>query len=266
MSKKKVNESLQKEESLLKEKSLQKESPNKKSIKYQKEAVDIIFLVPGRETSMTWVVAWSDLIVKCLQANLKIKFITQYNAVVYYARNACLMGNNTAQADQELFGGQFNYKYICWIDSDTLPSFEGLARLINQDKDIIGGIYKMQNNKDFAVVKEIDYDYFKKNGHFEFLSVNEVKALCTINRKSKDIKDTLMEVEYSGFGFMLIKKGVFEAIKYPWFKPLFFDIPGNDITEFMSEDVSFCQSAKKLGFKVFVDFAIQCGHVKSFII
>ena len=26
-----------------------------------------------------------------------------------------------------------------------------------------------------------------------------------------------MEVQYNGMGFMLIKKGVFEKVEYPWF-------------------------------------------------
>jgi hypothetical protein len=36
----------------------------------------------------------------------------------------------------------------------------------------------------------------------------------------KDGKEDLIEVAYTGIGFMLIKKGVFERLEYPWFKPI----------------------------------------------
>jgi hypothetical protein len=33
-------------------------------------------------------------------------------------------------------------------------------------------------------------------------------------------KSELMPVSYTGFGFMLLKRGVFEAISYPCFRPV----------------------------------------------
>ena len=55
--------------------------------------------------------------------------------------------------------------------------------------------------------------------------------------------------------------GVFERIAYPWFRPVWMEMPGG-VTEFTSEDVGFCIQAKKEGFTVMVDPTVIVGHEK----
>ena len=64
-------------------------------------------------------------------------------------------------------------------------------------------------------------------------------------------------------GFMLVKKGVFESLAYPWFRPLEKRI--GDMTDFTMEDVSFCLRAKEKGFKVYIDPQVRLGHEKRVI-
>lgn len=47
-----------------------------------------------------------------------------------------------------------------------------------------------------------------------------------------------MEVAYAGMGCMLVRKGVFEAMEYPWFEPKKHEI--GECVDYSMEDVSFC--------------------------
>ena len=88
---------------------------------------------------------------------------------------------------------------------------------------------------------------------FEFLTPEDIKD-----------KKELIEVAYTGFGFICIKKGVFESMEYPWFKPTFKTI-GN-VVDFTMEDVSFCLNAKERGFKIYVDPTVIVGHEKKVVL
>ena len=80
--------------------------------------------------------------------------------------------------------------------------------------------------------------------------------------KQEDFQDKteLLEVDYSGLGFLLIKKGVLESLEYPWFKPRFIEI--EDKEDFAMEDVSFCLDTKEKGYQIFIDPTIRVGHEK----
>jgi hypothetical protein len=62
----------------------------------------------------------------------------------------------------------------------------------------------------------------------------------------------------------LVKKGVFESLKYPWFRPLWKKF-GN-VTEFTMEDVSFCHMVKDLGYKVHVHPEVIVNHEKKILL
>ena len=77
------------------------------------------------------------------------------------------------------------------------------------------------------------------------------KCLSTeyINIKTKP---RFISVDYSGMGWMLVKKGVIESIEYPWFAPVWQDF-GNGIKGFTSADVAFCRRIKEQGYDIIVD-------------
>ena len=145
-----------------------------------------------------------------------------------------------------------------WLDSDMVFTPEHFAKLLNVKQDIVSGLYLMDGGKNYATVKNWDYEYFGKNYSFEFLSPDD-------NTKyQKENPNTLLPVEYTGFGFILIKKGVFEKIGYPWFRPIYYDLP-NGVSDFFAEDVGFCQLAIKNGFKIYIEPSVVLGHEKSII-
>lgn len=172
---------------------------------------------------------------------------------IYYVRNMCLGGSSVAGEDQKPWQGKVEYDYMLWIDSDIIFQIDDFIKLINMQEDIASGMYLMQDGKHYATVENWDENFYSKHGSFQFLD-NEL-----INGRTKPFS-----VDYTGFGFILIKKGVFESLKYPWFRPLWKKF-GN-ISEFTMEDVSFCHMVKDLGYKVWVNPDVIVNHEKKILL
>jgi hypothetical protein len=126
--------------------------------------------------------------------------------------------------------------HILFVDSDVLPKHNTLQRLLSHDKDIVTGVYPMMTRQGFAwsVTREKDFaigvDQLPKN---------------------------LFKVNYCGFGIVLIKFEVFEAIQWPYWKNVF--RPGS-IEK--GEDIYFCEKAKKAGFDIWCDPMVKCNHIR----
>ena len=75
-------------------------------------------------------------------------------------------------------------------------------------------------------------------------------------------------VDYTGFGWLLIKNGVFEneGMPYPWFAPKMQVFESGEVQDMCGEDVSFCLDAKEAGFEIWCDPKIRVGHEKTRVI
>lgn len=166
----------------------------------------------------------------------------------------CLGGSTIRGENQKPYNGALDYDYIMWIDSDIIFTPNDLMKLIKHNKDIVSGLYMMDDMKHFATVEQMDDNFFIKNGYYKFLSYEDIK-----NKKE------LFSVDYTGFGWILIKFGVFEKLKYPWFKPLFKDF-NNGIVEFTMEDVSLCRLLVEIGYKIWIDPTVLVGHEKKIVL
>ena len=117
----------------------------------------------------------------------------------------------------------------------------------------------MSNVNQYTMVKNCNKEYYKRHCHFEFLDIKKHQEM------QKKYPNKLISVSYIGFGFLLTKKGVFESLKYPWFRPVWQDF-GDVISDFGSEDVGACQNLIKNGFKIHVDLSVIVGHEKSIVL
>ena len=72
--------------------------------------------------------------------------------------------------------------------------------------------------------------------------------------------------DYTGFGWVLIKNGVFESLEYPWFAPKMQIFESGDVQDMCGEDVSFCLDAKDNGEEIWCDPRIRVGHEKTRVI
>jgi len=75
-------------------------------------------------------------------------------------------------------------------------------------------------------------------------------------------------VDYAGFGWLMIKHGVFEnpEMKYPWFAPKMQVFESGAVQDMCGEDVSFCLDAKEAGYEIWCDPRIRVGHEKPRVI
>lgn len=176
-----------------------------------------------------------------------------YSSMVNYARCKVVGADVTRGKNQVPFGGAIDYDYLMWIDSDIAFTTGDLVKLLNIDKNIVSGWYS-QPGGTTPVVEKMDEDYFKSHGYFEFIS-SEAMAKRT----------RLFKADYVGFGWVLIKRGVFESIPYPWFAPKILKI-GEDLEDVCSEDVSFCIDARQAGYEIWVDPTVKVGHEKQLTI
>lgn len=212
----------------------------------------VVFCLPGNSFSGKFLECWTDLFAYCINNNIKPIMSRKESCNIYYVRNMCLGADVSRGKDQKPFNGQVDYDYIMWIDSDIVFTPKQFQKLVDHNKDIISGVYMMDDGKHFATCKDWDEEYFKEHGQFKFLTLNDIEE-----------KEVLLEVSYSGMGFMLIKKGIFESMEYPWFKPIEKKI-GN-MVDFTMEDVAFCLKAKEKGFKIYIDSTVRVGHEKKVV-
>lgn len=213
----------------------------------------VIFCLPGNRFSGKFLECWTNLLSYCFSHGIQPILSRQESCNIYYVRNLCLGADVNRGPHQKPFNGEIPYDYLFWIDSDIIFTSEQFAKLLSAEKDIISGIYMMSNGREFATVKHWDESHFTQHGRFEFLTQE------TIPQDGR-----LMEVSYTGMGFMMVKHGVFERLEYPWFRPVFKNI-GNAV-DFTMEDVAFCLAAREAGFQIHVDPTVRVGHEKQMVL
>lgn len=216
--------------------------------------VKVIFCMPGKTYSREFLLSWTDLLMQASARGHQCMISQQYASVVHFARAKCLGGDVLKGPDQKPFQGQVDYDVIMWIDSDMVFKPEDLFTILESPHDVTAGLYMMENMKEFAVVRKWDKDYFAKHGQFKFLRPEDIEGSARY-----------IQVAYAGMGWMAIRKGVLEKIKYPWFyTPL--EHISDSVVDMNSEDVALCKSMAEAGHPVWIDTKIRVGHQKSLII
>ncbi len=213
----------------------------------------IVACIPGREFSGRFFDAWNEFAERCHGVGVRLIVSRRYDAVVYYARNRVAGGDVRRGPKQAPWGGEVDYDYMLWIDSDVVFRFEDFQALLAHKVDMVGGLYLMADNARYAAVEHMDEALFQKQGEFEFLTPASLAA-----------RRGLVPVDYCGFGFVLVRRGIFEKLEYPWFRPLYIEIGG--CSEFTSEDVGFCLMAKKAGLQMMIDPDVVVGHEKAVVL
>jgi hypothetical protein len=221
------------------------------------EKTKVIFCLPGKTFSDNFLKSWTSLITELPKNNIKWAMSQKYHVNRYFVCNSCLGGSSIGGKGQKPFQGKVDYDYLMWIDSDQVFEPQQFFNLLNKAKEtntsILSGLYLMQGGDVFATVKDWDKEFFKKNGYFKFLTPKDV-----YNKKE------IFKVSYTGFGWLLVKKGVFESLDYPWVQPTWFDEDG--IREMTTTDCGFMHRAAEKGFDTYIDPTIIVGHEKTQIL
>lgn len=218
-----------------------------------------VFCVPGRTFSSEFMLSFIELLAFISSNGGNFKLSVQYLPIVNAARCKCLGADVMRGKHQVPFGGELKYDYLMWIDSDIVFTQKQFMELLDMNKDIASGWYAQPAlSEDGSNLTPITLDAndeeFKQLGQYKIMTAKEIE------NKTKPFK-----VDYIGFGWVLIKKGVFEKLEYPWFAPRMRYME-NDVQDLCSEDVAFCLDAKNAGFEIWVDPKCRVGHEKTLVI
>jgi hypothetical protein len=134
--------------------------------------------------------------------------------------------------------------HVFFLDDDVLVPPDGLLRLladsVAHDIPIVSGLYIMRGEPHLPVVYRAH-----PGGHHV-----QVTAFCP----------GLQEIDAAGAGALLIRMDVLRALEAEgqrtgewWF----------DYLPPFSEDLSFCVRARRLGFRLALDWDVQCGHLTT---
>ena len=255
----------------------------------------IVFCLPGRGVSYNFLKSFVSLSFDLVQNGAAIQISQDYSSMVNFARCKCLGANVLRGPNQLPWDGKLNYDYQLWIDSDIVFNTEKFYQLVlnaipaeaiskeevkqtvknekgedveqtgfklnvdpEKEREIVAGWYCTEDGKTTSVAHWLDEDDFRGNG-----GVMNHETIDSITKRKKSFT-----VDYTGFGWLLIKKGVFESegLPYPWFAPKMQVFESGEVQDMCGEDVSFCLDAKEAGFDIWCDPRIRVGHEKTRII
>jgi hypothetical protein len=273
---------------------------NYDKIKERMRGKTIVFCLPGRNCSFQFLKSFVQLCFDLVQNNMSIQISQDYSSMVNFARCKCLGANVLRGPDQLPWDGKLPYDYQLWIDSDIVFNTEKFWQLcdvafpddaviysedeegnqvatfeekvdqngnvisrslkVNPEKDrpIAAGWYSTEDGRTTSVAHWLDEDDFRSNG-----GVMNHEMVDGISKRKKPFT-----VDYTGFGWVMIKNGVFEheEMKYPWFAPKMQVFESGAVQDMCGEDVSFCLDAKEAGFEIWCDPRIRVGHEKIRVI
>lgn len=123
---------------------------------------------------------------------------------------------------------------IFWCDSDIILPPDAISRLVAAQKDFVTGIYFQRGKPHWPLIS-----------HFDRLHE-------TFNWFTDWPESVIAPIDGCGFGCVLTSVALLESISTagPWFA-----------FEKFSEDFDFCLRAAKVGFQLYVDTGVLCGHL-----
>ena len=235
------------------------------AIKARMKGKTIVFCLPGRGCSYIFLKNFVQLCFDMVQNGMSIQISQDYSSMVNFARCKCLGANVLRGPDQIPWDGKLEYDYQLWIDSDIVFTTEKFWQLCDlavpaegEENGIAAGLYATEDGSTTSVAHWLEEDDFRKNG-----GVMNHETVESISKRRKPFT-----VDYTGFGWVMIKKGVFEdeKMKYPWFAPKMQVFESGDVQDMCGEDVSFCLDAIEADYKIWCDPRIRVGHEKTRII
>jgi hypothetical protein len=171
----------------------------------------------------------------------EIHHVREYSADIYNVREL------SARKVVDLY----DYDYMLWIDSDMTFTWDDIVRMVEVDVPIVSGVALIGPYRSNASIFRVDEKGESVIGNLNGWRLDEMPK----NEKG------LVECDMVGFGFLMFKKGVFEALPRPWFTTGDVVAPcGKHLLA--SEDTRFTWKCKQAGFPLYVHPDVLVGHQK----
>jgi hypothetical protein len=161
--------------------------------------------------------------------------------------------------------------WLFFWDSDIIIPSYALTRLVSHNLPIVSGLYYRRHPQVFP--EAFKYD---EHGIYRPLTVEEIQMLTSTG-------NPLIEVDGCGAGCLLIHRTVLERLKdkvplrrvahrgpppakFEYYEFFSWQMGRVEAGPSYSEDLAFCDLARKEGFKIYVDTKVSCGHLTKMAI
>lgn len=197
--------------------------------------VKLLILIPCRGTLVEGLVKWLWYAIP--KAPFPVVWDTHHGRPEDDVRNGMV---------QRFLQDPAGYTHLMMIDDDVIPPPHALQMVLH-DMPIVGAtVFTWKDGEPLALLMKWDEE---KQGYRQ-----DNEAIEKLNSGEK-----LVEVDASGTGCFVVKRQVYENLVTNWFR-YSYDLDGK-IT--CGEDFSFCKRCKEIGYSVWVDGSVQCGHIGS---
>jgi len=180
--------------------------------------------------------------------DIAVDTVITIGSVLFYQRNLAVGLDYPPEVDQSeaIYDREFDF-YLA-LDADVSFKLDDVRKLIAHDLDIVGG----------AVIPRRLPSKFSAghwhNGDYRFTDDDYLSNTTT----------GLVEVDWIGMGFTLIKRDVFRKMRYPWFRDYIYEYKnpksGKLCVSVGGEDITFCKQAGDLGYKIYCDCDCRPVH------
>ena len=162
-----------------------------------------------------------------------------------------LIGSLISEAREKLAKQALELKadYILWLDSDMMfPAdvMERMLRHMEEGRDIVSGLY-FRRRAPFTPVL------------FKSFEIDEENHKGTWEGYDNYPRHSMFEIAACGFGCVMMRADIIEDV-FINYKTAFGQLQG------YGEDMSFSWRARQLGYKIWCDSTIGCGHVGQVIV
>lgn len=160
------------------------------------------------------------------------------NSLVYDSRNLL-----------SLYAIENGFDSVMWLDSDVIVPPNILIKLQAYNMDMVTGLYV----KRCEPVEPVIYD------ELEEPTRDESGRLASNIHSYTDYPDNaFFPVKGCGFGCVMTSTKLLKDV-WDHYGPAFTPYP------WASEDISFCHRVNQLGYTIYCDSSLSCGHVGQFI-
>jgi hypothetical protein len=211
---------------------------------------NLVIASPGRSFEAEYVQSLVKTLTFLSDNGLTYIFLNKYSSFVPSARELTAIDSYVHDwSTREIGAGKFTYDRVLWIDSDVTWEPDDVEKLFQTDLEIVSGVYLTSTDGTVAA-------------HFP----DENGLPTKINRTELLLHDSPIQVGGVGFGFVMMKQGVFESVQRPWFRIGTVQRPDADFRTMVSEDYSWCGAAQAAGFDIWLHPLVKVGHIKSTIL
>ena len=126
------------------------------------------------------------------------------------------------------------YTHVLWLDSDMIFNTSILDDLMFSGKGFVTGIYHARRKGYASCI-------------FKSIEINKIERFDEYPRET-------FEIAGCGFGCVLVEAEILKAVclnKGTCFTPL----------KSLGEDIAFCKRAREMGYKLYCEPSVVCGHI-----